>query len=115
MQAIPGNVSPHFPPLVNLAVEWHIEGDDNQNGTVTVRFREKGKNQWKEAMPLRRVPAGENIGFSWKNKHSGSIFDLEPGTSYEIHLNWLILTEDQLNVLWKPKPDRFRSMMRVLK
>ena len=38
-------------------------------------------------MPLRRVPAGKNIGFKWTNKQAGSIFDLLPGTSYEIKLN----------------------------
>jgi hypothetical protein len=37
-------------------------------------------------MPLFRVPAGENIGFTWNNKHSGSIFDLDPDTGYEIRL-----------------------------
>jgi hypothetical protein len=37
-------------------------------------------------MPLRRVPAGENIGFTWRNKHSGSIFHLKPDTEYEIKL-----------------------------
>jgi hypothetical protein len=29
---------------------------------------------------------GENIGFTWNNKHSGSIFDLDPDTGYEIRL-----------------------------
>ncbi len=37
-------------------------------------------------MPLRRVPAGSNQGFSWANKHSGSVLDLTPGTGYEIEL-----------------------------
>ncbi len=38
-------------------------------------------------MPLFRVPAGKNLGFSWTNKHSGSIFDLKPDTGYEIQLS----------------------------
>ncbi len=81
-----------YPTIINLAVEWFIEGDDNLNGIVTVQFREKGEKEWKEGMPLRRVPAG-NSGtrtrptYTWKNKHSGSIFDLKPGTGYEISLN----------------------------
>jgi hypothetical protein len=37
-------------------------------------------------MPLFRVPEGRNLQFSWKNKHSGSIFDLRPDTEYEIKL-----------------------------
>ncbi len=83
---IPGEVFTPYPTIINLAVEWNIQGDDNQNGIVTVQFREKGEKTWKEGMPLRRVPAGGNIGFTWKNKHSGSIFDLQAGTKYEINL-----------------------------
>ena len=37
-------------------------------------------------MVLQRVPAGENIGFTWENKHSGSIFDFKPGTKFELNL-----------------------------
>ena len=83
---IPGEVFMPYPTLINLAVEWTIEGDDNQNGMVSVNYREKGEGSWLEGMPLRRVPAGENIGFTWKNKHSGAVFDLKPGTTYELHL-----------------------------
>ena len=83
---IPGEVTTPYPTIINLAVEWLIQGDQNQNGIVTVHFRQKGTEQWKQGMPLRRVPAGENIGFKWANKHSGSIFDLKPDTKYEIKL-----------------------------
>lgn len=84
---IPGAVTSPYPTLENLALEWQIQGDDNHNGVVTVRYRKKGASAWKEGMPLRRIPAGENIGFTWKNKHSGSIFNLTPGTLYEVALN----------------------------
>lgn len=96
---IAGEVTVPYPTVINLAVEWKIEGDDNLNGVVQVKFREKGATMWKDAMPLRRIPAGENptalklprkikgySGFKWENKHSGSIFDLKPGTAYEIRL-----------------------------
>ena len=83
----PGEITSPFPTVRNLAVEWKIQGDDNLNGIVAVRYREKGSTDWKEGMPLRRVPAGENIGFTWENKHSGSIFDLQPDTEYEIQLS----------------------------
>lgn len=86
-QTMPGDVSSPYPTIQNLAVEWYIEGDDNQNGLVTMRFRKKGSGKWMEGMPLRRVPAGKNIGFTWENKHSGSIFGLEPDTEYEIALS----------------------------
>jgi hypothetical protein len=83
---IPGEVTSPYPTIINLAVEWIIQGDDNLNGTVSVQFRQKGSKKWLEGMPLRRVPAGENVGFKWVNKHSGSIFDLKPDTEYEINL-----------------------------
>ena len=85
--SVPGEVVVPFPTLINLAVEWYIQGDNNMNGTVSIQFRERGSRDWKQGMPLRRVPSGENIGFKWDNKHSGSIFDLEPDTEYEIKLN----------------------------
>lgn len=82
----PGVVTTPYPTVINLAVEWLIEGDANLNCTVSVQYRPKGASEWRKAMPLRRVPAGENLGFSWQNKCSGSIFDLQPGTEYEISL-----------------------------
>jgi hypothetical protein len=91
-KTIPGEVQTPYPTIINLAIEWFIEGDDNQNGKVSLKFREKGEQAWKEGMPLRRIPAG-NSGtntrptYTWKNRHSGSIFDLKPGTRYEINLN----------------------------
>ena len=86
-RTIPGEIITPYPTIHNLAVEWLIEGDDNLSSRVTVRFREKGQSNWNQAMPLRRVPAGENVNFSWQNKHSGSIFGLKPETEYEIKLN----------------------------
>lgn len=84
---IPKNVKTPYPTIENLAIEWYIEGDENQNGQVTVQFRTKGNSKWRKGMPLRRVPAGDNIGFRWENKHSGSIFNLLPDTQYEIRLS----------------------------
>ncbi|MBL7696938.1 MAG: right-handed parallel beta-helix repeat-containing protein [Chitinophagaceae bacterium] len=84
---IPGEVSSPYPTITNLAVEWMITGDDNVNGIVTVHYREKGNEQWNEGMPLRRILPGRHYGFSWQNRHSGSIFELKPNTTYEIKLN----------------------------
>jgi MYXO-CTERM domain-containing protein len=60
---------------------------------VTVRYRPAGTTNWKTGMALFRIPAGSNDTGSfgsgngqWSNKHSGSLFDLDPGTSYEIEL-----------------------------
>ena len=84
---IPGEVVTPYPTVINLAVEWYIQGDDNNNGVVTVKYRKKGSGEWQEGMPLRRVPSGKNLMFKWANKHSGSIFDLDPDGLYEIALS----------------------------
>jgi hypothetical protein len=87
---VPGEVTTPYPTILNLATEWKIEGDDNLNGVVSVRYRVAGESAWHDAMPLRRVPAGQSRGtrpiFHWENKHSGSVFDLRPDTEYEIAL-----------------------------
>lgn len=85
-RTVPGALTSPYPTLENLAFEWEIQGDDNLNGEVTVVYREKGDPSWKTAMSLRRVPAGENVKFRWKNKHAGSLFGLKPGTLYEVKL-----------------------------
>lgn len=86
----PGTPASPFPTLHNLSVEWPIEGDANGNGRVAVRYRARGESTWREAMPLRRVRAGRRDdlapGFSWENKHAGSIFNLAAGVEYEIAL-----------------------------
>ncbi|MFC2076477.1 right-handed parallel beta-helix repeat-containing protein [candidate division KSB1 bacterium] len=87
---VPGELSAPYPTLINIGLVWGIEGDDNLNGRVDVRYRPAGESRWQDAMPLRRVPAGESVRttpiFKWDNKHAGSIFDLKPGTEYEINL-----------------------------
>lgn len=87
---VAGEVTVPYPTLTHLAVEWKIEGDENLNGVVRVHYRKAGEEAWREALPLRRVPAGESRGttpvFRWENKHSGSIFGLQPGAWYEIRL-----------------------------
>ena len=29
-----------YPTIINLAIEWKIQGDDNQNGLVNIQFRD---------------------------------------------------------------------------
>lgn len=77
------------PTLRNATVEWAIDGDANENGVVALRYRKVGEAAYRRALPLRRVPAGSVAGFSWKNRHSGSIFDLEPATTYEVEAHLL--------------------------
>ncbi|OGG04722.1 MAG: hypothetical protein A3F83_06745 [Candidatus Glassbacteria bacterium RIFCSPLOWO2_12_FULL_58_11] len=87
---LPGAVTSPYPTFIHLAVEWEVTGDDNLNCTVSVQYRKAGDSQWRQGMPLRRIPAGQSTGtsptFYWKNKLSGSLFSLQPDTQYEIHL-----------------------------
>ena len=72
----PGEVSTPHPTLEHISIDWAIGGDDDEDGAVTVRFREQGAASWRQGHPLFRVPAGSNEGFSWTNRHSGSLFGL---------------------------------------
>lgn len=81
----PGESTIMSPTLEHVTVQWLIEGDTNDNGVVTVRWRESG-GTWHEGTTLRRTPAGTVEGFAWENKHAGTVFGLSPGTDYEIEL-----------------------------
>ncbi|MCK7592457.1 hypothetical protein [Pseudomarimonas salicorniae] len=76
------------PTLHHLSIEWPISGDSDNDGVVAVRFRQRGTTPWRVGMPLRRVPAGSNAstGNSWTNRHAGSLFGLQPGTTYQVEL-----------------------------
>jgi hypothetical protein len=52
----PGALSFPNPTLENISVLWLIDGDDDNDGIVTVRYRETGETSWRTGMPLRRVP-----------------------------------------------------------
>jgi MYXO-CTERM domain-containing protein len=89
----PGAVTSPYPTTQGISIEWAITGDANNNGVVQVRYRDAGATAWKSGLPLIRVPAGANTtgtfgsgGGQWTNKHSGSLFDLDPGKTYEIEL-----------------------------
>jgi hypothetical protein len=86
----PGEVTTQFPTITNLAVEWQIGGDDDLDAVCELKYRKEGETTWHDGLPLRRVPYGKSQKtspiFAWTNRLSGSVFDLEPGTSYEIEL-----------------------------
>lgn len=86
--SIPGEPSTPYPSFENLSIEWPLQGDDNLNSVVTVRYRKLGSQDWERGLNLIRVPAGSNCGFNWNNRHSGSIFGLLADTSYEIELDF---------------------------
>lgn len=85
-QTTPGASAAPSPTIRALTIEWAITGDANTNATVTVRYRAQGAMDYREGFPLRRIPAGTAEGFSWANRFAGSVFDLEPATTYEVEL-----------------------------
>lgn len=65
-----------------------IDGDDNRNATVEVRYRKKGDRDWKAALPLfrlqhERINRDPQLDVIVPNMFAGSILDLEPDTEYE--------------------------------
>lgn len=82
----PGAASAPYPTVENASLEWLVTGDVNANGVVTVKYRVVGQGTWLDGLPMRRVPGASNEGFTWANRHAGSLFGLVPGTSYEVEL-----------------------------
>jgi hypothetical protein len=77
------------PTLLCAGFEWTIDGDENRNATVFVRFRKKGTTEWTDALPLLRIGGEKIYGhdqrwvYTTEHMFAGSIFNLEPGTVYE--------------------------------
>lgn len=74
--------------LINLGFEWMIDGDDNRNSSVEVRYRKKGDKDWKPGLPLlrlqkERINSDPVLDVIVPNIFAGSILDLEPATEYE--------------------------------
>jgi len=78
--------------LIALGFEWNIEGDENRNASVAVDYRVKGADAWKQGLPLLRLQyetitgVGDAFSYQTGNLFAGSIFDLQPGTEYEVRL-----------------------------
>jgi hypothetical protein len=89
----PGELMVEPATLHALGFEWEIQGDDNRNASVTVKYRQAGDKDWKTGLPF--LPLGHE--FADENKDpkqnyqvprmfAGSIFDLRPGTEYDVQL-----------------------------
>src|SRR5439155_503874 len=83
----PGAVNVDRPTLVTLGVQLLISGDDDHDAAVTVRYRETGAGTWRDAMPLFRVHPESVVGRTGPEQFAGSIFDLSPGTTYDVELH----------------------------
>jgi hypothetical protein len=62
-----------------------VTGDDDRDASVAVRVREAGSDTWRDAPPLFRVWP-ETITVTVPQQFAGSVFDLAPGTTYEVEL-----------------------------
>lgn len=94
LAALAGEVVVQPPTLSALGFEWHIVGDDNRNANVAVRYRAQGDSSWSEGLPLLRLHRERTMmrpfEYTAPNMFAGSIFDLAPGTDYEV----VLLLED---------------------
>jgi hypothetical protein len=80
------------PTLISLGLEWPIQGDDNRNSVVTIEYRRKGESTWKRGLDLLRLQGEETflrgaLDYTAPNMFSGSLFDLQEDTDYEIRLS----------------------------
>ena len=80
------------PPTTGaLGVEWRIQGDDNRNAAVALAWRRTGETAWRDGLPLLRlqgeaVQQGASFHYVAPNMFAGSVFGLDPDTSYDIRL-----------------------------
>ena len=88
----PGAVTAPYPTTQAISIEWAITGDANHDGVAQVRYREAGAPRGRPgcrcfaSRPGRTTRATFGTGGQWANKHAGSLFDLDPGKTYEIEL-----------------------------
>jgi hypothetical protein len=87
---VPGDPVIEPPTLQALGFEWPLTGDSNRNASASIRYRKKGAEDWREGLPLLRIGGEETkylvVDFTAPPMFAGSLFDLEPGTTYEIAL-----------------------------
>ena len=87
----PGEIVIEEPTFHSLGFEWHITGDTNHNATVKPFYRKKGAEDWKQGFGFLRCRHRPEYAYyktpvNWGNLLAGSLFDLEPGTEYEVKL-----------------------------
>ncbi|MCC6831441.1 MAG: right-handed parallel beta-helix repeat-containing protein [Thermoleophilia bacterium] len=84
--SLPTTPTAPSPTTTALTLLWPVRGDRDRDARVAVDQRVAGTARWSRAMSLRRTPAGALEGFSWPERHAGSIMGLRPGTRYEVRL-----------------------------
>ena len=79
-----------YSTLHSLGFEWDVTGDSDHDATCGVRFRARGTPAWRDALNLLRVDYNgfwaETRADRAYNMLAGSVFYLDPGTTYEVEL-----------------------------
>ncbi len=83
----PGTPVLDRPTLTVLGIQLPISGDDNFSASVAVRYRPTGTTAWSQGLPLFRVHPENTVLYNVMPQFAGSIFNLQPGTSYDIALD----------------------------
>lgn len=86
----PGQIAT-YSTIHSGGIEWPITGDDDHDATCTVSFRMQGETVWRQGLDSFRIdytPPEPVNGLSDPfNGFAGSLFDLNPATTYEIRLD----------------------------
>jgi Right handed beta helix region len=79
----------------SLGAYWIVKGDDNQNASVRLEYRQAGTPNWHSGAPFIRVERRAHTGGRYGSQlqvpddgwlFAGSVLLLEPGTAYELRL-----------------------------
>ena len=88
--SLPGEVLVQPPTFQALGLEWPLQGDANRNASVTIRYRLKGADAWRDGLPPLRIGGEETkylaLDFTPPAMFAGSLFNLQPDSLYEIVL-----------------------------
>ena len=74
------------PTLHTVGVQVLVQGDDDFDAAITVRIRRAGDRDWRAGPPLFRVRP-DTVSEPVPAQFAGSVFDLTPGTDYEVELH----------------------------
>ncbi|MBI3279199.1 MAG: right-handed parallel beta-helix repeat-containing protein [Acidobacteria bacterium] len=83
---LPGTPELDRPTPSAIGIRLPVRGDDNYNATVSAWYRAAGSEDWWEAHPLFRVRPETVLPWTIEPQFAGSIFDLRPGTRYDVVL-----------------------------
>jgi hypothetical protein len=90
-----GDVRVDAPTVCCLGFSIPVTGDDNFNAEGTIEYRASGTTSWQQGLPLLRVrpeftseesPPGSYGLPVPESQFAGSLFRLQPGTSYDVRI-----------------------------